>query len=144
MTNTTFNMESAQSESDERFRRVFEAAYDAMVLSDAEGTVLEANPAYFELYGFTAEEVIGQKFFIIFPDARQRAAMAQYREVFNGDQNSMIFESEIVRKDGTTRSVETRIGFVTRDGVRTEMLSVIRDITDRKQTEARQIGRAHV
>jgi PAS domain S-box-containing protein len=130
-------MEFAQSESDERFRRVFEAAYDAMVLSDAEGTVLEANPAYFELYGFSAEEVIGQKFFIIFPDSRQRAAMAQYREVFNGEQNSMIYESEIARKDGTIRSVETRIGFIMRDGVRAEMLSVIRDITDRKQAEAR-------
>jgi PAS domain S-box-containing protein len=135
--NTTLNMEPAHTENQERFRRVFEAAYDAMVLSDAEGIVVDANPAYFELYGFTAEEVIGQKFFIIFPDARQREAMASYREAFSGEHNSMIYESEIARKDGTIRSVETRIGFIMRDGKRTEMLSVIRDITERKQAEAR-------
>jgi PAS domain S-box-containing protein len=130
-------MEPSHSENGERFRRVFEAAYDAMVLSDSEGIVVDANPAYFELYGFSAEEVIGQKFFIIFPDARQREAMAQYREAFRGEHNSMIYESEIARKDGTIRSVETRIGFIMRDGKRAEMLSVIRDITDRKQDRAR-------
>lgn len=121
---------------EERFRSVFLAANDAMVLSDPDGVVIDANPAYFELYGFTAEAVIGQKFFIIFPDVRQREAMAQYREVFNGEHNSIIYESEIVRKDGTTRNVESRIGFIMRDGKRAEMLSVIRDITERKQAEA--------
>lgn len=129
-------MVSAQSESDERFRRVFEAASDAMVLSDPDGVVVDANPAYFELYGFTAEEVIGQKFFIIFPDFQQRNAMAQYRQVFDGEQSSLIYESEIARKDGTIRSVESRVGFIMRDGKRAELLSVIRDITDRKRAEA--------
>lgn len=124
-------------ESDERFKRVFEAAYDAMALSDPDGIVLHANPAYFELYGFSAEEVIGQKFCIIFPESQHHDAMAQYRRAFTGEQDSMIYESQIIRKDGTIRSVEARIGFVMRNGERAEMLSVIRDITDRKQSEAK-------
>lgn len=137
MTDVIIEMQpSSQSENDQRFRRVFEAAYDAMVLSDAEGVVLEANTAYFDLYGFTAEEVIGQKFFIIFPDTQQRVAMAQYREVFNGEQSAMIHENDIIRKNGEIRSVETRIGFVMRDGKRVEMLSVVRDITERKHAQA--------
>src|SRR5690606_18593061 len=37
----------------------------------------------------------------------------------------------------TIRSVESRIGFIMRDGKRAEMLSVIRDITERKQAELR-------
>lgn len=126
----------SRSESDERFRRVFEAAYDAMALSDPDGIVLDANPAYFELYGYSAEEVIGRKFFIIFPEARHHEAMAQYRRVFNGEQNAMIYESQIIRRDGTVRTVETRIGFIMRDGKRVEMLSVIRDITERKLAKA--------
>ena len=108
MENPTVDMNNAQSESVERFRRVFEAAYDAMVLSDADGIVVDANPAYFDLYGFTADEVIGQKFFIIFPDARQRVAMAKYREAFNAEHQSMIYESEIVRKDGAVRQLRDR------------------------------------
>lgn len=137
MSNDTFDVTSSSSDSDQRFRSVFEAANDAMVLSDVNGTVVDANPAYFELYGFSAEEVIGQKFFIIFPDALQRSAMSQYHEIFNGEQNTALYESDIVRKDGVVRSVETRIGFVMRGGERAEMLSVIRDVTERKQAEAR-------
>jgi PAS domain S-box-containing protein len=126
----------SQFETEERFRRVFESASDAMALSDPNGIVVDANPAYFELYGFSAEEVIGQKFYIIFPAARRHEAMEQYRQVFNGENSSMHFESEVVRKDGTSRRVETRIGFIMRDGKRAEMLSVIRDVTERKQAEA--------
>lgn len=135
MTNTTLNMDTAQSEGEERFRRVFESASDAMALSDPDGIVVEANAAYLDLYGFSAEEVIGQKFFIIFPEAQHHEAMSQYRQVFEGLQNSLKFESEIVRKDGAMRTVETRIGFIIRDGRRVEMLSVIRDITERKQVQ---------
>src|SRR5690606_12328529 len=136
VTDTTSNIESTQFESEERFRRVFEAANDAMVLSDADGIVLDANPAYLELYGFSAEEVIGKKFYIIFPESRHQQVMETYRQTFDGEQDSMIFESVITRRDGTVRDVESRIGFIERDGQRVEMLSVIRDITSRKQFEA--------
>ena len=62
-------------DSEERFRNVFLAANDAMVLSDADGVVLDANDAYFNLYGFSAEEVIGEKFYIIFPEETHQEVM---------------------------------------------------------------------
>jgi PAS domain S-box-containing protein len=42
-----------------------------MVLSDPEGIVLDANPAYLELCGYPSEQVIGRKFSIIFPEDQQ-------------------------------------------------------------------------
>ncbi|MEP6985825.1 MAG: PAS domain S-box protein, partial [Chloroflexota bacterium] len=59
---STLELSQAQQSlrhSEDRFSSLFEVANDAMALSDAEGMVLDANPAYFQLYGFSAEEVIG-------------------------------------------------------------------------------------
>src|SRR5690349_16974824 len=39
------------AESEQRFRTVWEISADAMALSDREGIVLEANRAYYRLYG---------------------------------------------------------------------------------------------
>ena len=98
--------QTSHAESVERFKSVFEAANDAMVLSDADGIVSDANEAYFELYGFSSEEVIGKKFYIIFPEESHPEVMEIYRQAFNGDHKAVNYESVITRKDGTTRTVE--------------------------------------
>lgn len=122
-------------ESESRFQAVWEFAADAMALSDPNGVVLAANPAYYALYGYPAEAVIGHSFAVIFPEEVRGWAEEQYRIVFNSQPVGPTFESTIRRADGTERIVESRIDFVTKNGQRTAMLSVIRDITERKQAE---------
>ena len=107
-------------------------AADAMVLSDENGIVLAANPAYLRLYGYTAEQIIGHSFAIIFPEAVRGWAVDQYRQYFASDDTAPVVESTIVRADGTQRIVESRVGYITEAGQRTAMLSIIRDVTDRK------------
>lgn len=129
-------MEEALRQSEERFRAVWEIAADAMVLFDSEGIVLAANPAYFQLYGYSAKEVIGRSFAIIFSEERRGWAIEAYKATFAAPAIPSSFEATIYRGDGTERIVETRIDFVTQNGRRTAMLSIIRDITERKQAEA--------
>ena len=133
----TMELENAQEAlrwSEERFRSVFETATDAMAISDAEGVVLEANPAYFELYGYTSEEVIGHSFAILFPEESREAVIRMYKAVFNQTQASP-YESTIQRKDGVMRVVQARTAFLSQAGQPTAMLSVIRDVTEQKQSE---------
>src|SRR5688572_5124042 len=114
---------------------VWEHSADAMSLSDPQGIVLAANPAYYELYGYSAEEVIGHSFSIIFPPEAQESAVEQYKEIFNMEGIPSTYESPVSRVDGTIRIVESRIGYIYHDGKRTAMLSIIRDITERVQLE---------
>lgn len=125
----------ALRESEERFRAVWEISADALALSDAEGIVVAANPAYLDLYGFTAEEVIGQLFNIIFPEAEREQVLEQYKAVFASPLVPPTFESVIQQADGSQRIVETTIGFITQDGERTAMLSNIRDVTQQRHLE---------
>jgi PAS domain S-box-containing protein len=112
---------------------LWEGAADAMALSDHAGVVQMANPAYYHLYGYTPEEVIGHSFAIIFPQEMQEWATAQYQAVFHTYTPIPVYETTIQRKDGTERVVEARTMFITRNGVHTAMLSIVRDITEQRQ-----------
>jgi len=65
--------EQVLKESERLFRAVWEYASDAMAISTSDGIVFAANPAYFHLYGFPQEEVVGKHFSIIFPEEQQGA-----------------------------------------------------------------------
>ncbi|MCI0440437.1 MAG: PAS domain S-box protein [Chloroflexi bacterium] len=128
-------MELALQESEERFRAVWEIAADAMVLSDSEGVVLDANPAYLRLYGHSSAQVFGRKFSVNLPEDQRERAEGQYRAVFESQPTPSRFESTIRRADGAERIVESNVAFIYKDGRRNAMLSTIRDITDAKQTQ---------
>ena len=117
---------------------VWESAPDAMALSDPEGIVLMANPAYSELYGYDTDEVVGRSFAIIFPPEVREQALDHYRAVFEGTSGTPTHEVVIRRKDGSERFVQARAEVIVRDGQRRAMLSIIRDITERRVTERMQ------
>src|SRR6266516_482738 len=94
----------AFSEGEERFQAIWQVASDAMVLSRSDGTVFAANPAYYHLYGYSPEEVLGKDYSIIFPLEQREWAHKLY-------------------------------SFITHNDTRTAMLSIIRDITERKKVE---------
>lgn len=125
----------AFSESEERFRAVWEAAADAMSLSTPDGTVVAANSAYYRLYGYSPEEVIGKNFSLIFPEEQRPWAQELYRQLFRSPLLGVAVETPIIRSDGTERMVESRYTFLTQQGQRTAMLSIIRDITGQKRVE---------
>jgi PAS domain S-box-containing protein len=123
------------NESEARFRAVWQASADAMALSDAQGTVLDVNDAYLQLYGFAYEEVVGQNFAVIFSEDFREEANRQYQEAFNILEVPPVYERVIHRKDGTPRVVESVIDFIEESGTRVAMLSCIRDVTERIRYE---------
>ncbi len=125
----------ALSQTEERFRLAFENATDAMAISDRAGTVVEANQAYLQLYGYSVEEVIGKNFAIIYPEAERENSIKRYQQVFESTEDLPTYDSVVRRKDGTERIVEARVGFVEPNGHRLYMLSVVRDLTERRRTE---------
>jgi PAS domain-containing protein len=52
-----------------RFRRLLEAAPDAMVISDRQGRIVLVNARTEGLFGYRAGELIGQKVEVLFPRA---------------------------------------------------------------------------
>ena len=109
------------------FRAAWEAAPEAIALSDPDGLVLAANPANAELYGHPLAALVGRSFALIFPPERRAWAEAGYRAVFAGPARPAPVVAPVRRGDGAERAVEARVGFVERAGARLAMVSVLRE-----------------
>jgi PAS domain S-box-containing protein len=128
-------IEEVLQDSERLFRAAWEHASDAMALSTPDGTVFAANLAYFHLYGYSSEDVIGNNFSIIIPEEYRTSAQEMYGYFFQSPTISTSVESPIRRADGTECFVESRYTFITDQGQRIAMLSIVRDITDQKRAK---------
>ena len=127
--------EEALQNSERYFRAVWENASDAMALSTPDGIVFAANPAYFRLYGYAPEEVIGKNYAIIFPEEYRASAQELYTHIFQSPIISPSFEAMVRRANGTECFVESSYNFIIHNETRIAMISIVRDITDRKRME---------
>ena len=119
--------------SEEQYRSIFNAATDALVLRDDQARVVDVNPAFLEMSGFTREEVIsGQRWFFAGPEQAVLAKQMHSR-VIAGE--SVDFEVQGYRKDGAVLQVEMRAVPILYRG-RPHALGMARDITERKRAEA--------
>jgi PAS domain S-box-containing protein len=129
------HFEESLKESQELFKATWDSAADAMVLSDAEGIVIEANKAYFTLYGYKPKEIIGESFAIIFPAASRADVISQYKNIFKQNKTPGNVETTVQTRNGTERIVESSYSFIEKDNKRIAMLSIIRDITEQKHID---------
>ncbi|HZJ00165.1 MAG TPA: PAS domain S-box protein [Gemmatimonadaceae bacterium] len=126
-------------ESEERKAAVLRSTLDSIVTMSADGTVLEFNPAAERTFGFTREEVVGNKLvdFIIphrFREAHM-SGLARYTATGEAHVLGQRLELPALRKDGTEFQSELTI---TRSdaGEKQTFTGVLRDITQRKNQEA--------
>jgi PAS domain S-box-containing protein len=78
------NMQSLR-ESEARFRAVAETARDAIVTAGADGIIVAWNPAATRMFGFAADEIIGQPLTQIVPPRFHQRSMDDFYRMLNGD-----------------------------------------------------------
>ena len=125
--------EEALRTSEEQYRAIFNAAADAFVLRDANARVIDVNPAFLEISGYTREEVLEGKRWIFALPEMSTLAREMHRRVIAGE--SVQFEIKARRKDGTPLDIEMRAVPIRYRG-QPHALGMARDITARKQAEA--------
>jgi diguanylate cyclase (GGDEF)-like protein/PAS domain S-box-containing protein len=114
-----------------------EAAAHAMVLTDREGMITWANPAFSRMTGYAVAEVLGSPL-RLYQGGQQNGL--SYQERWTAIQEGAVWHGELInrRQDGSLYIEEETISPV-RDatGAITHFLSVGEDITERKQHEER-------
>jgi PAS domain S-box-containing protein len=126
-------VEDALKSSEEQYRSIFNAAADALVLRDAEARVVDVNPAFLALSGFTREEVVGRKRWIFAAPEQSVLAAQMHRRVIAGE--SVQAEIQARRKDGRAIDVEMRAVPIRYRG-EPHALGMARDITAQKEAAA--------
>jgi PAS domain S-box-containing protein len=127
----------ARSESEAQLRAIFRTIVDAIVVIDGEGRILDFNPAAERIFGYAAEEVIGQNVRILMPDPDSRQHDQYLKNYFQTGEPQIIGKGREVtglRKNGSTVSLDLAVSEVNYDGRRL-FTGILRDITERKQAE---------
>lgn len=130
--------EQALRETEERYRIVFEASNDAIIISQWE-TLLDCNAAALRVYGAASrEELVTRSATLLSPpvqpDGRPsaQAAASYMKACLSGVPQR--FEWEHLRMDGTPFSAEVTLNAIQLAN-ESYILSTIRDITERKRAE---------
>lgn len=122
----------------EKYRMVFESSGDMIVMFDEHG-FLDCNNTVVKLLGYSSKEELLKKTPIDITTTEQADGEDSISAVKRHNETTMregidCFEWTCKRKDGTTFPVEVMLSRMQYQG-RNAMLSVVRDITERKEAE---------
>lgn len=126
----------ALQKSEERHRIYFENVSDAIFSIDPDYKIINISPSVEKLLGYTPEEMTGkpiQDLNVLAPDSLEKA-FSDIMKVLSG-KRIPYSQYEFISKDGTRKFGEVSASPLTRDGKVVAMVSVARDITERKSME---------
>ena len=127
------SMEKALTSKEGYLDLFFQAAKDAIAVFDFEGRIIAINPAFVELYGWTAESCLG-KIIPLYPPERAEEAELRAEKVRQGE--SFTLETEDIKHDGTRFPAQITLSPIFDSHGEVIATSVIsRDISYRKETE---------
>jgi PAS domain S-box-containing protein len=123
-------LEILLSESEERYRRLFETANDGILLLEkSEGNITHANPAVTAMLGYSKEECIGNKL----QNIGFSHDMGDFHEIMHTlDRSGIIYYDDVPIKTKAGQTFYVDIYLVDRARL---VQCNIRDITERKQAE---------
>lgn len=125
--------EQAMRESEERYRALVEQSSDGIILIDPETKrILEANPSYQRLLGYSTSELAGLTLSDI-TRADQENIDFNIQSVLSKGHH-FIGERQHRRKDASMVDVEVSANIISYSGKKV-ICAVVRDITERKQAE---------
>jgi len=123
--------------SETRIRAIIDNAIDGIIVIGSNGIVQSFSPAAEKIFGYSAEEVIGENVNILMPKSDSDEHDGNIgRYLGGGDARVVGITREVfgLRKDGTTFPMDLSVGEAELDDERV-FTGIIRDITARKQAE---------
>ena len=118
-----------------RLAAIVDSSADAIISKDLQGIVQTWNPAAERIFGFTAEEMIGQSIRRLIPDNLQQEEDHVLGRIRCGERVEH-YETTRQRKDGSLVPVSLTVSPVrTADGTVIGASKIARDISERKRGE---------
>jgi PAS domain S-box-containing protein len=129
--------EESLRESEKRYRTLFEKNPYGIQEVDAVGTIIYANKAHHEIYGYEEGALIGRSITDFLVPGKQRDELPRYLQTLVKDQPMpTLYHQKILTKSGKERDIEVAWNYqIDNKGNVIGFLSVLTDITERKKAE---------
>lgn len=122
-------------QSEEKFAGIFKNIPDVAFYLDTEGIILDVNPNFTRLLGYTKKEILGKDIDEVglYPKGKMKEGKDLTRKILN--KNLTNFETIRRKKDGTPIPVHISTSLVKIKDKVTGIIVLYHDITERKQSE---------
>ena len=124
--------ESALSESEKKYRRIFEDIQDVFYQTDQAGIVTEVSPSIEKHSGYTREEIIGKPVTDFYYNVEDRKELF---ETIKANRIVSDFEVRLKTKAGAVRYSSVNAQLIIKNGEVLGTEGSMRDVTDRKLQE---------
>ena len=125
--------EQSLHESEERYRSLFEESRDAIYITTREGTCIDGNQAFLDLFGYVREGLAGVTARMVYASSQEKE---RFKKAIKDKGSVRDFDIKLRRKDGTVMdcllSVTTKRNA---EGAIVAYQGIVRNITDRKRAE---------
>ncbi len=125
-------IEAVLRESEEKYRTLFDNAGDAIIICDERARILAVNLLACERFGYTHAELLSMTIDQV--NSEEEALRARDRIALLMEHGHLSYETAHRRRDGSLIPTDVRARRITWDG-RPAMMSICRDIGERKQVE---------
>ncbi len=120
---------------------LFENATEGIVVTNSQGKIILINPSACQMFGYTPEELEGQKIEVLIPDNAKKIHVKHREDFYHDPKNRTMGQNRDLlasRKDGSTFPVEVSLSTYIQNDER-YVIAFIIDITKRKETERNMI-----
>ncbi|MDO9053272.1 MAG: diguanylate cyclase [Gallionella sp.] len=126
------------AESEEKFRKISESAYDAIIMMGPDKCISFWNPAAERMFGYSVQEALGQEMHPLLAPAEVAAqfehGFRSFQKTGNGHVIGKTLELSALRKGGVVFPVEVTISALQING-KWNAIGIFRDITEHKLAE---------
>jgi diguanylate cyclase (GGDEF)-like protein/PAS domain S-box-containing protein len=135
--------ETARQSIEARFRHVWEASTEGMLVVDASTTIVLANPALERMFGYPAGGLIGQPVNVLVPPEIHAPHRGQMQAFIEGTEQTRLmgrrWQIHGRRRDGSELSLQISLTTMLLDNAR-HVLATLADVTERQRAESALIG----
>jgi PAS domain S-box-containing protein len=126
----------ALRESEERYRTILENIEDGYYEVDVAGNFTFFNDALCRIFGYPADELMGMNNRQYMEAEAAKRAYRAFKEVYLTGKPARVFDHEIIKKDGTRRTLEASVSLMSDPtGKPVGLRGITRDVTERKRVE---------
>jgi len=119
--------------SEERYRELFENAYDAIWLHDLENNIVAANKSFMRLTGYNLDELEKVKASELIAEESLADVKGMEHLHLKEEPAGRLTELTLIKKDGTEASIQLSTNPVFKDGRLVAFQHIARDITEEKR-----------
>ncbi len=130
--------------SEKKYRELYEGSRDGWASTDMDGRFTECNSGFCEMLGYPSEELQTLTFLKITPEKWRNESELFIRQVLKRGYSD-VFETELIRKDGSILPVELRAYIIkSQKGKSIGFWGFVRDITEKKALQEETVLQARL